>query len=487
MKLPATLIVALVLALCMASAAWGIGDLSQERGKAACTSETGGGGPVLIIDGNGIREGAETKGICRNGRAVETAEEIAISPDGRNVYATSYGGLPSTISIFDRDRRSGRLTQKRGPAGCVSEDEKEVEGACAHGRALDEPQGVVVSPDGRQVYITGFDSNALTIFDRNPRTGAIEQRPGAAGCLSHTGTDGHGGKCQKAASVHSPGGVTISPDGRSVYVSSVDRSRKDPAGRSISVFDRDPSTGALVQKPGPAGCISGSDTGGFCQLARGVAEPIQAIVSPDGRNVYVSSFDDPALAVFDRDPATGALVQKLGPAGCFSPDGTGGACQPGRAMELGRLAFSPDGRNLYLLGQSSDGLVIFDRDLATGTLVQKAGATGCLLPKGRGGCGSVRAIKDPQQIAVSPDGKSAYVTSYSTNGVVIFDRDPGTGALAQRPGAGGCIVEGKSGTKCRKGRALRGAIGIVVSPDGRNVYVASITSSAVTTLIRSTR
>ena len=74
-------------------------------------------------------------------------------------------------------------------------------------------------------------------------------------------------------------------------------------------------------------------------------------VSPDGASAYYAG--GAALAVFDRGPATGALTQKAGTAGCVSQDGTGdglteGQCAVGRGLEgVADVVASPDGASVY--------------------------------------------------------------------------------------------------------------------------------------------
>ena len=59
--------------------------------------------------------------------------------------------------------------------------------------------------------------------------------------------------------------------------------------------------------------------------------------------------------------------------------------------------------------------------------------------------------------------------SYS-RAVVVFDR-AANGALAQKPGATGCISDTGAGG-CAKGTALDAALSVAVSPDGTSAYVA---------------
>jgi hypothetical protein len=58
------------------------------------------------------------------------------------------------------------------------------------------------------------------------------------------------------------------------------------------------------------------------------------------------------------------------------------------------------------------------------------------------------------------------------------------GALTQLPGLDGCITETGSNMQCTDGKALRGANSVVISPDGKHVYAASLHSKAVAVLQR---
>jgi DNA-binding beta-propeller fold protein YncE len=54
-----------------------------------------------------------------------------------------------------------------------------------------------------------------------------------------------------------------------------------------------------------------------------------------------------------------------------------------------------------------------------------------------------------------------------------------TGDLTQPAGTAGCISETGTGGTCADGHGLDGAGGVAVSPNGKTVYVASFTSDAV--------
>ncbi len=74
------------------------------------------------------------------------------------------------------------------------------------------------------------------------------------------------------------------------------------------------------------------------------------VVSPDGTYVYATGSSSEALVVFDRDPATGALTF------VETHDASNGAW----AIACTRsVAVSPDGKNVYVAGASSNAISVF--------------------------------------------------------------------------------------------------------------------------------
>jgi DNA-binding beta-propeller fold protein YncE len=65
-----------------------------------------------------------------------------------------------------------------------------------------------------------------------------------------------------------------------------------------------------------------------------------------------------------------------------------------------------------------------------------------------------------------------YAVSSKVNALGALARDPESGTLAQLPGRLGCFIRA-GGFGCPEGRGLTVAVAVAVSPDGRNVYVAS--------------
>jgi hypothetical protein len=139
-----------------------------------------------------------------------------------------------------------------------------------------------------------------------------------------------------------------------------------------------------------------------------------------------------AVAAFARDPTTGALTQLAGTAGCVSETGNGGACADGRALDRARgLAITEDGANVYVGSEIADAVAVLTRDPSTGRLTQPAGTTGCVSETGADSCVDGVALDGPRSVAVSPDGATVYAASFWSSAVSVFARDPGTGGLVQ--------------------------------------------------------
>lgn len=148
------------------------------------------------------------------------------------------------------------------------------------------------------------------------------------------------------------------------------------------------------------------------------------------------------------------------------------------------MAVSPDGRNVYVASGLGDALAAFARDSQTGTLTQLSGTSGCMVAAIAMGCGLGRAFEAPEGVAVSLDGRNVYVGAFGSSAVGTFVRSSLDGSLTQPRDAHGCIVD-RSQPLCLRGRALRQANAIAVSPDGRNVYVDTFGDNAIAVFGRS--
>jgi DNA-binding beta-propeller fold protein YncE len=346
------------------------------------------------------------------------------------------------------------------------------------GNPLQNAKRVAVSPNGGSVYVIGNVSGL-------PFPGFVSHFfVGAGGRLAYDGcvsNDGSGGAC---ASIQASGGsgtpledpsdVAVSPNSRSVYVTS-------SIGQDLAHFKADPSQGQLRWER----CLSNDGSGGACvsRPANGTGDPFSQLlgvaVSPNASapnsSVYFISGSGVISHAF-ADPMDGQLNYD----GCDSDGGSGGSCFTLPAVdplnEVDAVAVNPTGTAVYAT-------------TVTGTISQFAtsppdggGITrfvGCLNNDGLGCQGAV-PLGDAEGLAVSPDGASVYAASAGSGSVSHFFADPaGKGLLS----FDGCVSDDGTGGVCTKGpqtgTPLMGAEAVAVSPDGRSVYVVSASQDSL--------
>ena len=281
------------------------------------------------------------------------------------------GALGVAVMPASASAAVGDLTQLSGTAGCISGDGSG--GDCATDAVIESPYGIATSADGRSVYSTR--SAGVVGFARDPATGALTRIAGSTGCVTEDGT---GGLCADGVGLLTPTGVAVSYDGRSVYVAS---QSGDDGG--VAVLARDPATGGLTQLTGTAACVSGNGTGGLCTDAAGISGPYNVTLSPDDRFLYVAALDGPGeVAIFSRDPASGALTQLAGARRLHPRGVTVDGCTDGRGLgDASTVAISPDGLSAYVSGEDA-GVAAFARDPVTGALTQLPGTGGCVTADG---------------------------------------------------------------------------------------------------------
>lgn len=246
---------------------------------------------------------------CTNGNHVEPLK-LAISPDGKNLYAASQNnsGTNDAISVFDINP-DGTIDQKAGAAGCIGRTD--LGGDCTPAPFLRKPSDISVSPDGAYVYVTSTpvpddgetSIGNLYVFGRNTTTGALV----SATCYAAEAENG----CVDTDGLYNPVGVLATDD--AVYVASIGRSGGSGGvgakPGALVVLNRDLETdngsGILTQKP-----FDGCYASGF--LADCVKLPVlvgarSLAVSPGGESLYVGGGEPftgsgfGAITVFDRD------------------------------------------------------------------------------------------------------------------------------------------------------------------------------------------
>lgn len=325
------------------------------------------------------------------------------------------------------------------PEGCVA---SVATPGCTTASGMAGTLAVAVSPDGRNVYVASFNSNAVTTFDRGP-LGALSN-PRCIRLTVGAGCDG------PATGLNQPTALAVSADGANVYAATED--------------------GGLVSfARGPGGTLSFLDSDAPAQLGQsyGVA------VSPDGAHVYAGSYSNNAILAFNRAPG-GALAY----AECWD-DADDGDTTCGAGSERAGLtaaqgvAVTPGGSRVYVAGAGAASAVSFGRSagdpLSIGTCVSDPTVATCAGP------GPVDFV-EPRAVAVAPGGGAVYYSAFQGNSVTGFQIVPGSDFFSPF-----CWADDSPLLCSNETPALGGATGVAPSPDGRSLYVAGFLSDAITT------
>ncbi len=364
----------------------GTGKLTQRPGAAGCIAAGG-------------------SGDCATAIGLRGANSVAVSADGKNVYATAFGS--NGLVIFRRNRSTGALTQLGSGSGCIT---NAAMSGCTTGRALGGPDVVTVSRDGTSVYVGAFTGNAVAVFARNASTGALTQPAGTGGCIADGGTSG----CASGLALGAPEGLTVSADGNNVYVAA-------PFSNALDVLARAPSTGALAQATNGTGCIVGTALTG-CTTGVQLEGADAVAISPDDNNIYVTSAFSNSVTSFARAASTGQLTQLSGTSACVIYVLAVG-CSLGRTLsDPEGLAVSPDGAGVYVAAFVSGAVDVFDRNSGSGDLTQKPRSPGCMVSRATPDCTLARGLLAASSIVVSPDGRYVYSAAFASDAVAVFKR-----------------------------------------------------------------
>ena len=286
-----------------------------------------------------------------------------------------------------------------------------------------------IADAGGGTYADAADAEGLSV--------ALEEAAEAASDDTFTIVEGLG----------RPSVVVVSADGRNVYATGAE-------AESVVVFSREPDTGRLAFLETHVNGVDG---------VLGIDTPYGLAISLDGKHVYATGGDDLAMAIFGRNPDTGALtfIEAVDVFGSVAGVDSAHA-----------VAVSPDNSSVYVTGtdgaRTDSAIAVYSRDTDTGRL--------SLVEMVQNGVNGVAGLNDLTWITVSPDNRNVYAVNI-WHTMAVFSRDPGASALTFAQFLEDGVDVANNG--------LLGAAVVVVSPDNQHVYVTSRRGDAVTVLGRS--
>lgn len=424
--------------------------------------------PFNCVGEEGFHQPEIGCGTLLPAEAINASYEAQVSPDGKNAYSVAIAG-----ALIEYSRQSDGSLK---PIGCITEGTEPCapENVTTKATAMKGPAAIAISPAGNSLYVVTQGSNDLVEFTRNATTGLLSE----SGCISAEAASPCATK--EAKGLATPYGVTISPDGKNVYVASL-------GSEAIGEFSRNPE-GTLAAIAGNE-CIGGAGSGCPVHTAIGLHEVVSTVVSSDGADLYAAAgAKDPEsdVAAFERESSTGALKQLAGEQGCI---GTVTGCAKAKVIEGSEtLVISPDGKDVYVNSFDNNAIVELERNATTGVLAQLPEPNGCLAREKTGStasCSLANGIGGPLGVGISPGGEDVYVSSSNEDDEAEFTRNAETGVLTAFPAPYECIGKtGKNTCGTSGATGIAGARRVTVSPDGRNVYVAGQNDHSVVELAR---
>jgi len=370
------------------------------------------------------------------------AWDVAVSGDGEHVYVAGFGD--DALSIFKRDASKGQTPASRGQHLVF---QGILDSSTPGGEDIDGPVALSFGPEplGSTLYLVNRESGSLYFFERNTDHSSPD-----FGDLSFK-QDLHDGIGQ-IAGMAGASDVALNPAGNLLFV----------AGRwaaSIVVFDRS-TLGTLTFNRRIQDGIDGiSGLAGVTALA----------VSADGAHLYAAAAE-----------ADDVLVFSIGHWGNLRLIQTVNAVQfPQGFSEPSGIALSPDSASAHvaIACRSGNALLVASRDSDP-----TSETYGFLEPLQSfvDGSDGVSGLRGARSVAFSSDGGQVYVGAEYDDSLVVYSRDdnPAHSTFGRLQ-----LIEVR--TKGVGGvRGLGQPYGLAGSPDGRNVYVASLGDNSLAAFAR---
>jgi len=341
---------------------------------------------------------------------IRGVRSVLVSEDGKFAYAAAE--TDASVIVFSRDVTTGFLTQIQRLQNLVG--------------GIDGLRGantVRLSPDGKNLYATGFFGDSLAVFSRDVTTGLLTEI-----------------QVLKDNTVAVPNGldgalwITVSDDGENVYTSGF-------FDDAVVTFDRDENTGLLtfrqLLKDGVDG-INGLD-GAYAMY-----------MDDKSKNLYVGGLEESTLNVFRRNSHGDlTLVQEIR----NGVDGIDGL------HEIRGIFGDSKGKNIYTVALADSAIATFDRNNGHGTLTQ----TQVIRDTDPG----IDGLGGATGITVTRDNRYVIATGFLERKIAIFERETHGNSRGQLTFAQ--LLVNLIDTP----RGLNGPIDLHASSDGCQVYNAN--------------
>ncbi|VEA68366.1 6-phosphogluconolactonase [Serratia plymuthica] len=244
-----------------------------------------------------------------------------------------------------------------------------------------------------------------------------------------------------------PAQLTLDAQGRTLYVASEVADFNGSKHGGIIAYRINPVDGGLTQ-------LNQVDSQG--------AGPVYLSLTPDGRHLLVANYVSGTVAAFPIESDG-----KLGNASSVQQDqGPAGAGKPAGAVEGSFAASDHNGPHAHMIACDPSGKFVFSTDLGLDRLYQWRfdGASGQLSPNDPPWIAASSAGAGPRHFVFHPDGKTVLLVNEEASTLTSYRFGSQKGTLKQLHVVSSLPAD-------YKGTSF--ASGLVVSEDGKNLYVAN--------------
>ncbi len=325
-----------------------------------------------------------------------TPDGMAITPDNRFGYVANNNNYSltggDTVSVLDLKNNTVKTT--------ISDS------------SFNEPFRIAINPAGTKAYVANSNSTTISIIDiaTNTVTGVIG------------GFDG-------------PSGMVITPDGSTGYVNNYGGPEGVGSGNAITVNVVDLVNNVIVGDP----------------IVVGLA-PAALAITPDGKFVYVMNY-------VNGNPGAGTMIAIQ-----TSDNTVVGTPLTGFSGPFG-IAITPNGKYAYVTNFGSNN---FEPIGSTVSVVKLS--TNAIVA-------TINLAIQPAGIAITPNGRFAYVTNYNTlyAGSNFTNLTAGQGTVN--------IIDIEKNEVISPTIAVgQGPNAVAISPNGKFAYVTNFTSNTVSVI-----